>query len=57
MITAFCSSSYFVLDHKLKHFVFLIYSVTCFPVTLYGVAQLPLYTDLLSGIVAKVPET
>ncbi|PNX85188.1 hypothetical protein L195_g041255, partial [Trifolium pratense] len=57
MITAFCSGNYFVLDHKFKHFVYLIYSVTCFPVTLYAVAQLPLYTDLLRSIVTKVPKT
>ncbi|KAK2386975.1 zinc transporter [Trifolium repens] len=57
MITAFCSGNYFVLDHKYKHFVFLIYGYTCFPVTLYAIAQLPLYTDLLRGIVNKVPKT
>ncbi|WJX37458.1 hypothetical protein P8452_25220 [Trifolium repens] len=57
MITAFCSGHYFVLDHKYKHFVFLIYGYTCFPVTLYAIAQLPLYTDLLRGIVNKVPKT
>ncbi|CAJ2640036.1 unnamed protein product [Trifolium pratense] len=56
MFTTFCSGNFFLIDHKFKHFVFLIYSVTCFPVTLYAIAQLPLYTDLLRSIVTNVPE-
>ncbi|PNX74912.1 hypothetical protein L195_g030841 [Trifolium pratense] len=56
MFTTFCSGHFFLIDHKFKHFVFLIYSVTCFPVTLYAIAQLPLYTDLLRSIVTNVPE-
>ncbi|XP_045819481.1 uncharacterized protein LOC123912929 [Trifolium pratense] len=57
MFTAFCSGHFFLIDQKYKHIVFLIYSVTCFPVTLYAIAQLPLYIDLLRGIVTKVPKT
>ncbi|CAL5202325.1 unnamed protein product [Lathyrus oleraceus] len=57
MFIAFCSGHFFLIDHKYKHVVFLIYTVTCFPVTLYAVAQLPLYIDLLKGIVTKVPKT
>ncbi|KEH34039.1 ankyrin repeat protein, putative [Medicago truncatula] len=57
MFVAFCSGHFFLIDQKFKHIVFLIYSVTCFPVTLYAVAQLPLYIDLLRSIVTKVPKT
>jgi hypothetical protein len=57
MFTAFCSGHFFLIDQKFKHIVFLIYSVTCFPVTLYAIAQLPLYIDLLRGIVTKIPKT
>ncbi|KAL5077321.1 hypothetical protein RYX36_016305 [Vicia faba] len=57
MFVAFCSGHFFLIDHKFKHIVFLIYTVTCFPVTLYAVAQLPLYIDLLKAIVKKVPKT
>ena len=57
MFTGFCSGHFFLIDQKYKHIVFLIYIVTCFPVTWYAVAQLPLYIDLLRGIVAKVPKT
>ncbi|XP_058784019.1 uncharacterized protein LOC131658777 [Vicia villosa] len=57
MLVAFCSGHFFLIDHKFKHIVFLIYAVTCFPVTLYAAAQLPLYIDLLRGIITKVPKT
>ena len=57
MFVAFCSGHFFLIDQKYKNIVFLIYSVTCFPVTLYAVAQLPLYMDLLRSIVTKVPKT
>ncbi|XP_027186836.1 uncharacterized protein [Cicer arietinum] len=57
MFTAFCSGHFFLIDQKYKNIVFLIYSVTCFPVTLYAIAQLPLYVDLLRGIVTKIPKT
>ncbi|KAL5077377.1 hypothetical protein RYX36_016361 [Vicia faba] len=57
MFVAFCSGHFFLIDHKFKHIVFLIYTVTSFPVTLYAIAQLPLYIDLLKGIVTKVPKT
>ncbi|CAK8565778.1 unnamed protein product [Lathyrus sativus] len=57
MFVAFCSGHFFLIDHKFKHIVLLIYGVTCFPVTLYAVAQLPLYIDLLKGIVTNVPKT
>ncbi|CAK8565738.1 unnamed protein product [Lathyrus sativus] len=57
LFVAFCSSNFFVIDDKFKHIVFLICSVTCFPLTLYAVSQLPLYIELLRGIFAKVPKT
>ncbi|XP_027186835.1 uncharacterized protein [Cicer arietinum] len=57
MFTAFCSGHFFLIDQKYKSIVFLIYIVTCFPVTLYAVAQLPLYIDLLKGIITKIPMT
>ncbi|CAL5202322.1 unnamed protein product [Lathyrus oleraceus] len=57
LFVTFCSGHFFLIDHKFKHIVFLIYAVTCLPVSLYAVAQLPLYIDLLKGIVTKVPKT
>ncbi|XP_058782203.1 uncharacterized protein LOC131656519 [Vicia villosa] len=57
LFVTFCSGHFFLIDHKFKHIVFLIYAVTSFPVTLYAVAQLPLYIDLLRGIVTKLPKT
>ncbi|CAK8565776.1 unnamed protein product [Lathyrus sativus] len=57
LFVTFCSGHFFLIDQKFKHIVFLIYGVTCLPVSLYAVAQLPLYIDLLKGIVTKVPKT
>ncbi|XP_058782205.1 uncharacterized protein LOC131656523 [Vicia villosa] len=57
LFVAFCSSHFFLVDHKFKHIVFLIYAVTSFPLTLYAVSQLPLYIDLLRGIATKVQMT
>ncbi|XP_058782204.1 uncharacterized protein LOC131656522 [Vicia villosa] len=57
LFVTFCSGHFFLIDHKFKHIVFLIYAVTSFPVTLYAVAQLPLYIDLLKGILTKLPKT
>ncbi|XP_058788008.1 uncharacterized protein LOC131662285 [Vicia villosa] len=57
LFVAFCSTHFFLIDDKFKHIVFLIYSVTCFPLTLYAVSQLPLYIELLRNIFIKVPKT
>jgi len=47
MFTAFCSGHFFLIEHRYKHMVFLIYATTSFPLSLYAIAQLPLYMDLL----------
>ncbi|XP_061364139.1 uncharacterized protein LOC133307613 [Gastrolobium bilobum] len=56
MIFSFCSGNFFVIENKFKEILFLIYGVTCLPVSLYAVAQFPLYTDLLKAIMKKVPQ-
>ncbi|KAG5081450.1 hypothetical protein JHK86_005515 [Glycine max] len=56
LILSFCTSHSFLFTHKYKTVIFPIYVATCLPVTFYAVAQLPLYLDLLTFILFKVPK-
>jgi hypothetical protein len=56
ILISFCAGHFFVLKDELKYAVFPIYAVTCFPVTLFAVAQFPLYVDLIWAIFKKVPQ-
>lgn len=55
MFVAFCTGHFFLLNNKYKSVLFPIYGATCLPVTFYAVAQFPLYFDLLTAILTKVP--
>ncbi|XP_027187495.1 uncharacterized protein [Cicer arietinum] len=55
MFVSFCTGHFFLLNHKYKSVMFPIYGATCLPVTFYAVAQFPLYFDLLTAILTKVP--
>ena len=55
MFVSFCSGHFFIINHKYKTFLFPFYAATSLPVAFYAVAQFPLYFDLLTGILTKVP--
>jgi hypothetical protein len=56
MFVSFCTGHFFLLSHNFKSILFPIYAATCLPVTFYAVAQFPLYFDLLTAILTKVPK-
>ncbi|XP_047154689.1 uncharacterized protein LOC124825972 [Vigna umbellata] len=43
-------------EGKLKSVAFPVYAVTCLPVTLFALAQFPLYIDLILATLKKVPQ-
>ncbi|XP_027115197.2 uncharacterized protein [Coffea arabica] len=56
ILISFCSGHFFVLKDKLKFAAFPVYAVTCLPVTLFAIAQFPLYFDLIWATIHKVPQ-
>ncbi|CAI9781201.1 unnamed protein product [Fraxinus pennsylvanica] len=56
ILVSFCAGHFFVLKDELKYFSFLVYGITCLPVTFFAIAQFPLYFDLIRAIVRKVPQ-
>ncbi|PKU75721.1 ankyrin repeat-containing protein ITN1 [Dendrobium catenatum] len=56
MLVAFCAGHFFVMEDRLKYGAFPIYIATCLPVTFFVASQFPLYVDLVSAIIADVPE-
>ena len=56
MLISFCAGHFFVLKDKLKYAAFLLYAVTCLPITFFAIAQFPLYFDLIWAIFKKVPQ-
>ncbi|MED6155104.1 hypothetical protein PIB30_002314 [Stylosanthes scabra] len=56
MLVSFCAGHYLVLRNKLKDVALPIYAVTCLPVTLFALAQFPLYIDLIWATYRKVPQ-
>lgn len=56
MLVSFCAGHFFVLREKLKYAAFPVYAVTCLPVTLFAIAQFPLYFDLIWATFKKVPQ-
>lgn len=56
MMVCFCAGHFFVLKDKLKSVAFPVYAVTCLPVTLFALAQFPLYIDLIWATFKKVPQ-
>ncbi|XP_047154687.1 uncharacterized protein LOC124825970 [Vigna umbellata] len=56
MVICFCAGHFFILKDKLKSVAFPLYAVMCLLVTLFALAQFPLYIDLLLCTFKKVPE-
>ncbi|RVW70809.1 Retrovirus-related Pol polyprotein from transposon TNT 1-94 [Vitis vinifera] len=54
-LVSFCAGHFFILNDHLKSVAVPIYAVTCIPATLFALAHLPLYFDLLRAIFTKVP--
>lgn len=56
MLVSFCAGHFFVLEEKLQYAAFPVYAVTCLPISLFAIAQFPLYMDLLWATLKKVPQ-
>ncbi|RVW54749.1 hypothetical protein CK203_071945 [Vitis vinifera] len=56
VLVSFCSAHFFVLQKDLRMYALPIYVATCLPVTLFAIAQLPLYVDLIWVTFSKVPQ-
>ncbi|KAG2395919.1 uncharacterized protein HKW66_Vig0067050 [Vigna angularis] len=56
IMVCFCVGHFFILEGKLKSVAFPVYAVTCLPVTLFALAQFPLYIDLILATLKKVPQ-
>ncbi|KAK6239160.1 hypothetical protein QUC31_004629 [Theobroma cacao] len=56
VLVSFCAGHFFNLKDKLKDAAFPVYTVTCLPVTLFAMAQFPLYIDLAWALFKKVPQ-
>ncbi|KAE8009775.1 hypothetical protein FH972_006191 [Carpinus fangiana] len=56
VLVSFCAGDYFVLKDNLKRAVFPVYAAMCVPITIYAVAQVRLYLDLVWGAFKTVPK-
>ncbi|XP_021291177.1 uncharacterized protein LOC110421819 isoform X2 [Herrania umbratica] len=56
MLVSFCAGHFFELRDELKFAALPIYTATCLPISLFALAQLSLYFDLLWAICQKVPQ-
>ncbi|KAK4281202.1 hypothetical protein QN277_012724 [Acacia crassicarpa] len=56
MLVSFCAGHFFVLRDQLQYYALPIYAVTCLPVTLFALAQFPLYFDLVWATFKSVPQ-
>ncbi|XVE73071.1 hypothetical protein DITRI_Ditri11bG0088200 [Diplodiscus trichospermus] len=56
VLLSFCAGHFFILKDKLKDAAFPVYAVTCLPVTLFAMAQFPLYIDVAWALFKKVPQ-
>lgn len=56
ILVSFCAGHFFVIEDGLKSYTYVIYAVTCLPVSFFVLVQLPLYLDLMLAIVRKVPQ-
>lgn len=55
VLLSFCAGHFFVLEDNLRFAAIPVYAVTCLPVTLFAMAQFPLYFDLLTSTFRAVP--
>ncbi|KAK7306461.1 hypothetical protein VNO77_44402 [Canavalia gladiata] len=56
MMVSFCAGHFFVLKDRLRSVAYPVYAVTSLPVTLFALAQFPLYIDLIWATFKKVPQ-
>ncbi|KAJ1414171.1 PGG domain [Sesbania bispinosa] len=56
MLVSFCAGHFFVIKDELKYAAYPVYAVICLPVTLFALAQFPLYFDLIWATFKKVPQ-
>lgn len=56
ILVSFSAGHYFVLKDELQDLALPVYAVTCLPVTLFALAQFPLYFDLVWASFKKVPQ-
>ncbi|XP_054804255.1 uncharacterized protein LOC129307347 [Prosopis cineraria] len=57
VLVSFSSAFFFLLREHLQQVVFPLYAVTILPITFFGVAQFPLYIDLVRAILFKSPQS
>ena len=55
MLISFCAGQFFLLKSKLQDKAFPVYTVICLPIILLSIGQLPLYFQLLTVTLKKVP--
>ncbi|KAK1554607.1 hypothetical protein Q3G72_014638 [Acer saccharum] len=56
ILISFCSGHFFIIKDELRTAAYPIYVVTCLPMTIFAIVQLPLYFDLIWAIIKKVPQ-
>ncbi|ONI26162.1 hypothetical protein PRUPE_1G007700 [Prunus persica] len=56
VLVSFCTGHIFLLDRQLRYVAYPLYAATCLPVTIFALAQLSLYYDLIRVIFSKVPQ-
>ncbi|KAJ8899420.1 hypothetical protein K2173_018394 [Erythroxylum novogranatense] len=56
ILVSFCAGHFFVLKDKLRYAAFPVYTMVCLPVTLFAIAQFPLYFDLIWATWKHVPQ-
>ncbi|XP_072952104.1 uncharacterized protein [Typha angustifolia] len=55
MLVSFCAGDFFVVLKKLKFAAFPIYAVMLFPISLFAIANFPLYVNLIWATIADLP--
>ncbi|CAB4261474.1 unnamed protein product [Prunus armeniaca] len=56
VLVSFCTGHIFLLDRQLRYVAYPLYAATCLPVTIFALAQVSLYYDLIRVIFRKVPQ-
>ncbi|GFS29054.1 hypothetical protein Acr_00g0005130 [Actinidia rufa] len=56
MLVSFSSGHFFVLKDSLKYVSLPVYAIMCFSVTIFVMAQFPLYFDLIKAKYSKIPQ-
>lgn len=56
MLVSFCAGHFFDLGSRLRHTAYPIYAITCLPVSIFAVAQFPLYLDLIKSTIITIPK-